>query len=135
MELEHGPFITEVMSRSVQTAPAETGIEEAAEIMRSLSVHHLPIVKDGAVIGLVSDQDIQAVRAQYGQLGPRTKVSVGDIARRDFYLAAPDTTLEEVANELVRRHASAVVIASGEKTLGIFTLSDACRWMVRFFEE
>ncbi len=52
--------VSEYMTSSVATAPPETPISEAANLMSQNRIRHLPVIQDGKLFGLVSSGDILA---------------------------------------------------------------------------
>jgi CBS domain-containing protein len=120
--LEHQPGITAPTARDAMTSPAITidldrRVHEAASLMTTRGVNRLPVLNDGALVGIVSRADL--VRAFV-----RTDA---DIKR-------------EIENDVVdvlrfRRERVDIVVAEGEVTLGgqLETRADA-ELLVRFAE-
>ncbi|MFG2074152.1 CBS domain-containing protein [Nonomuraea maritima] len=50
--------VREACSRAVEAVGPDTGIDQAARLMRSHAVRRLPVVEDGRVIGVVSLGDL-----------------------------------------------------------------------------
>jgi len=50
--------VAERMTTSVDTVPSRTDIAEAAEHMARLRFRHLPVVDDGALVGIISIRDL-----------------------------------------------------------------------------
>lgn len=50
--------VADVMTRSVITAPEDTPLAQLAAMMRARNIKRIPILRDGAVIGIVSRVDI-----------------------------------------------------------------------------
>ncbi|MEV8466777.1 CBS domain-containing protein [Fluviibacterium sp. DFM31] len=50
--------VSAIMSRDPVTAQAEDRLADAFKAMVESHIHHLPILKDGAVIGMLSSRDI-----------------------------------------------------------------------------
>lgn len=50
--------VTKVMSRNVVTASEDSTLQEVADLMLGRSVKRVPIVRDGAVVGIVSRIDL-----------------------------------------------------------------------------
>jgi acetoin utilization protein AcuB len=50
--------VSDVMTRDVQTARPDDPIEEAANTMRERSIGCLPVVEDGALVGIVTSSDV-----------------------------------------------------------------------------
>src|SRR5436190_15766386 len=57
-----GPMIArDVMTPNPLTVPPQASIAEAWEVMRELAVRHVPVVEDGALVGMLSDRDLAQV--------------------------------------------------------------------------
>jgi CBS domain-containing protein len=52
--------ITDLMTESVETIPPGLRIGEAAAMMTTFGIKHLPVVDDGDYVGIVSSTDITA---------------------------------------------------------------------------
>jgi CBS domain-containing protein len=50
--------VAEIMSREVVTVSPDKNLEECMEVIASQRVHHLPVVDDNRVIGIISIGDI-----------------------------------------------------------------------------
>jgi len=54
----HSRYVGDVMSREVVTATEATPLEDVVALMEKLHVKRLPIVRDGALVGIVSRADL-----------------------------------------------------------------------------
>lgn len=52
--------VTDLMTESVETIPPELRVGDAAEMMTTFGIKHLPIVEDGDYVGMISSTDIAA---------------------------------------------------------------------------
>jgi CBS domain-containing protein len=52
------PTVADVMSRTVVTADEDTSVRELARLMTRHGAHHVPILRDGRIVGIVSRADI-----------------------------------------------------------------------------
>jgi CBS domain-containing protein len=52
-----------VMSRPLESSPAETPIFDALRRMLELNIHHLPLTRDGEIVGIVSDTELLRYQA------------------------------------------------------------------------
>lgn len=50
--------VAEVMTRDVVTAPEEASLDQLAGLMKTRNIKRIPILKDGAVVGIVSRVDV-----------------------------------------------------------------------------
>jgi acetoin utilization protein AcuB len=94
--------------------------------MREHDVRHLPVLRDGDLVGVLSDREVQALEVLPGS----RHLTVEEAMVPDVYVTSEHAPLETVASEMVRRHVgSAVVVAGadGSKVLGVFTAVEALR--------
>ena len=52
--------VSDVMTESVETIPPDIQLGEAAAMMTSLGIKHLPVVKQGDYVGMISSTDVAA---------------------------------------------------------------------------
>jgi len=57
--------VQQVMTSSIRIVPPETTAKEAASLMRKHQIHHLVVVEEGRIIGLISSADFVSLVAQY----------------------------------------------------------------------
>lgn len=55
-----GLNVTELMTESVETVPPELQVDEAAAMMTNFGIKHLPVVRGGDYVGMISSTDIAA---------------------------------------------------------------------------
>lgn len=111
------------------TASESTSIDELRALMTTYGVRHLPIVRDGAVVGLVSDRDLRV--AQGLSSTHQIPVRALDIMSGDPVSVKAETPLDEVALTMSERKIGSVIVLEADGTfLGIFTLTDALNALV-----
>ncbi len=124
--------IGEFMIKSPYVGEAEMSLQEALEFLVECGVRHLPIVEEGKLIGLVSERDLRACSA----LPQADKLLVGDIMKREVYVAKRSTPLREIVSTMQERKiGSAVVVNNSKEVLGIFTVIDALGILVDLLDE
>lgn len=78
----HGRFVREVMTRNVVCVRHETPIGRVAELLSTLDVKRLPVLKNGALVGVVSRRDVMRSLAQLAAVKSRPQQASDDeIAR------------------------------------------------------
>lgn len=109
--------------------PETTSIDAMAELMEKHGVRHLPIVRDGGVVGVVSDRDLRLALGLSAER--RNQVIARDIMAADPISVLADTPLDEVAFDMSERKIGSVLVyeESGEY-LGIFTVTDALNALI-----
>lgn len=110
----------------------DASISQAHEFMRKLRVRHLPVLKSGKIVGLLSDRDVSLVLS-FKDIDPeKTKVEMACTFHP--YVVGPETSLDEVLSEMVEKKFSCTLIVENGKLLGIFTEIDACKALREFLE-
>lgn len=123
------PPISALMTRSPVTIDIHSNAREAQQLMGERRFRHLPVVQDGRPVGVLSDRDITlAIAAQQG-LVRAEEVTVEDVCVLDAYEVAPDTPLDHVVATMAERHIGSVLVVDGKELVGIFTATDACRYL------
>ncbi len=112
----------------------DDSLVEAAKLMVDHQVRHLPVVDDGAVVGMLSDRDIRTLAGdpvRYLEAGRGDATRLLDV--RDAMTPMPVTIranrpLREVANALADEKIGALPIVDADgKLLGIVSYVDALR--------
>ncbi|MFZ5896935.1 MAG: CBS domain-containing protein [Myxococcota bacterium] len=119
------PTIQKYMTTSPHTIGEDQPMSVAHRMMREHRIRHLPVLREGKVVGLVSDRDLHLIET-LRDVNPR-QVQVAEAMSQEPFVVAPDTLLDEVVRTMAeKKYGSAVVVQHG-KVVGIFTTVDACR--------
>lgn len=129
MTIEIPQTVRAYMSESPVTVGPQVSMAEAHTIMREQRVRHLPVMQGGRLIGVVSARDLALVEA-LADFDPK-ELSVDEAMSEDVYAVSPDTALRVVAEQMAERKLGSAVIVEGEKVIGVFTVTDACRALGR----
>lgn len=117
--------IERYMTRSPVCIQKTAPLLEAHRLMREKRVRHLPVLHGDALVGVVSDRDLNLLETLRCVDPAREPVSQA-MSDRPFTVA-PGTPLRDVAVAMeVNRYGSAIVV-DGERVCGIFTTVDALR--------
>lgn len=90
-----------VMAKDVHSVASSTGLAEAARLMDEAGVGFLPVTKDGALAGVVTDRDL-AVRGLAGIKDP-TKLTVGEVMSVEVVCCFDDQRTDE-AKQLMEEY-------------------------------
>ncbi len=114
----------DLMSSPVKTMPAETTIVEAREILTRYNVNAMPVMADGAMIGIISRRIVEKAIYHGLQSQPIT-----DYMHTEFMRANPDTPFSEIREYVVTRNRRFVPVFSGSELVGVITRTDLLRAM------
>jgi CBS domain-containing protein len=120
--------------------PAET-IGQADELMTENRIRQLPVVDEGALLGIITDRDIRSYLAQSALVEPeeRAKVlrtNVREIMTAEPLTLAPDDDLREALELLIEEKIGGIpVVDQAEGLVGIVTYVDVLRCFLNRLEE
>ena len=112
--------VAEVMTKGVQTISPDTAAVDAWEVMRRKGIHHLVVMADSGVTGVLSDRD--AGGRSGASIRQRSRVS--DLMTPSVVTVEPDTTIRKVANLMRGRTIGCMPVLDGKRLAGIVTVSD-----------
>ena len=116
---------SDVMRKTVPTVAPADSLARAAEIMGDFSARELPVVEDGAVVGIVARSDLDPY---VGQLEwTPVKVAMSAPPRT----VAPDTSVDAVARALLDGNFNGIPVVVGHLLAGMITRHDLLRLLVK----
>ena len=119
------PTIQKFMTTQPQSVESTATLKETLDKMSKFKVRHLPVMKSGKVVGIVSDRDIKLVM-DFDEIDT-AEVPVADICTSKPYVVSPDAQLHEVAGDMAEKRLGSAIVVQNGKLVGIFTTVDACR--------
>ena len=115
--------ISDYMTNFPISIDAEAVLADADNLMRANGFRHLPVLREGELIGILSDRDIKLARSLPGVSSDTTRV--GQIVRGELYAVSPDTSLHEASKIMAEKRIGSALVVENEKLIGIFTTTDA----------
>lgn len=124
-------FVRERMTVNPLTVTETTPIFEAGELLRKNNIARLPVIKDGKLIGIITEEDLlrvspsQATTLSVWELNyVLSKLQVKDGMTKNPVTITPDATLEEAAMLMRDKKVGALPVVENGKLIGIITESD-----------
>ncbi|HQU59257.1 MAG: CBS domain-containing protein [Phaeodactylibacter sp.] len=126
--------VGQIMSTPVITVGPDDTMKRVQDIFRMNNIHHLPVVVEGKVIGILSKSDY--LRLLHGFTLFKTEKSteyndaimrsllVGEVMTKQVATLAPDDTLEMAAGFFRENLFHALPVVSKGKLVGILTTFD-----------
>ncbi len=117
------PTIREYMTPAPCTIGADQKLTVAAELMRARRIRHLPVLRAGKLVGILSQRDVQLVASL-----PKVvldEVPVEDAMSEDVYAVASATPLADVAAAMADHKYGAALVIDRNEVIGVFTTIDA----------
>ena len=113
--------VSQYMSRSVVTIAPQAEFHWAFDLMRSRRIHHLPVIEDGRVVGIVAERDLLLAAANFGS----AEVPVREIMHSPAICVSENAQLKQAARLLVVEHIGSLPVLNARKALvGIITETD-----------
>ncbi|GAB4014044.1 MAG: hypothetical protein Fur0010_11620 [Bdellovibrio sp.] len=117
----------QVMTKPVQTLEETTSAHEAKDLMKKFNFHHVPVTRDGKLVGMVSDRDLLPYRDS--ELRNMRLVQVGP---KEVIAARELTDLRTISAIMLSENISALpVLDKNSELIGIITKSDILRLVMK----
>lgn len=124
---------TTAMTRKVVVVPPELTLLSAWHVMTRERIRHLPVVRSGALIGMLSDRDVLArgTLAADGTLRVPADLLVGEAMTPTPLLTCDeDTDVSELARTMTEAKVDAVPVVVGLRLVGLVTSSDLLQLLI-----
>jgi acetoin utilization protein AcuB len=125
------------MSKTVVTVEEESSMQEAMKVMKQHAIRMLPVVREGRLIGVVTDRDLKRASASdattldvHELLYLVSKIKVKSIMSKNPISVPPDLTMEETAEVLLRHKISGVPVVEKDTVVGTITQTDIFRVLI-----
>lgn len=145
--------VRDVMTADVLSVTRDTPLREVARLLHERSISGLPVVEDGACIGVVSEADLLVKQAGrpvsdrmpfewlFGDqpdpegLRRRAAATAGEAMSAPPVTISPDRPLREAASTMVDRKVNRLPVVEDGKLVGILTRADLVEAYLRQDEE
>jgi acetoin utilization protein AcuB len=124
-------LVGERMSRSVISLSPDLPIAEAMSLMKREHIRRAPVVKDGQMIGLVSEKDLanaapsSATSLSVWELNYLlSKVTIKDVMTKNVITVSEDTPIEEAARLMADNKIGGLPVCRDGAVVGIITETD-----------
>jgi acetoin utilization protein AcuB len=112
------------MRRSPWTVEGVDSLGTAHQRMQQHAIRHLPVLRKGILVGMLSERDILDFRANLAAADDWTRVAVSGVMTRSPQTAGPDDSITEVAGRLATSKLDALPVVELGRLVGIITVSD-----------
>lgn len=113
--------VSQYMTRPVLTITPKTLARQAFDLMHSRGFHHLPIVENDRVVGVIAKCDLLLAAANFGS----AEVAVDEIMRGTPVCVTENAQLEDAVRLLLQHHIGCLpVLNDHEQLAGIITETD-----------
>jgi len=127
--------VGDLMTRDVVTLEETDSLVRVDDLLKLNHIRHLPVVREGRLVGLVSHRDL--IRAMARQFATRNldPISVANIMSRDVEMVRPDLPVRDaIYNLLDHRFGCLPVVDRDRRLVGIITEADFMRMAARLLD-
>jgi CBS domain-containing protein len=123
--------VREFMTSPVSSLPSNAPLLDAALLLRSTHIRHIPIVDGENLVGILSDRDVQRCTPsrlsrvsadEYNSIFQTTLIAT--VMTRDPKTTSPDAPLHEAAASLRAGKLGCLPVVEKGKVIGIITKDD-----------
>ena len=119
------PRVDKYMTTSPHTIGIDQPLLHAHALMSKYKIRHLPVLKAGKLVGVLTDRDLHLVET-LKDVEP-DNVAVEDAMTANPYSVEPDSPLDTVAAEMAEHKYGCAVVLDGGHVVGVLTTVDLAR--------
>jgi acetoin utilization protein AcuB len=124
--------VATIMTRTLVTASLDDDVAHLRELFQRLRFHHLPVVDDGKLVGVISDRDLLRylspfldTLAERPQDNSTLRTKAHQLMTRKPVVASPHTDVRDAARILIDKRISCLPVVTPDGVLaGILTWRD-----------
>ncbi len=139
--MPHRLRVADIMTREVLTLAEDDTLADARRFMERAAIRHLPVLRDGVVVGVLSHRDLLAASfslfADVTAQDERRMLAAipAREAMHEALVIPPETPVPAAARLMLDRKLGCLPVTDGERRLlGIITEADFVRLAARLLE-
>ena len=132
-------LVRDWMTKDPHVVPPSTPVMEAMNMLRGEGYRRLPVVRDGKLLGIVTDRDLkEATPSKATSLSVYelnyllSKLTLKDVMRTPVITIGPDEAIEQAALTMEMHRVSGLPVIEKGAVVGILTITDLLRAFVDF---
>lgn len=126
------PTVQKYMTYVPKSIGFDQTLSQARDYMNKLHVRHLPVLKGGQLVGVITDRDISLVLG-FNDTDAKT-LKVEEAYTPDPYFTTPTAPLNEVVALMAEKKYGCAIVVDNGNLVGIFTEVDAYKALVELLE-
>jgi acetoin utilization protein AcuB len=121
----HSLHVGDLMTASPHTIGRGLTLQDADQMMKKHDIRHLPVLDGGALVGVISDRDVQVIGSM-SELDPSC-ILVEDAMSASPWTVARETPLLDVARTMAEKKLGSAVVVENNRVIGVFTTTDGMK--------
>ena len=133
--------VWQLMTAEVVTLEADATLDIADDLMTLKRIRHLPVVRGGELVGLVSQRDLfRAGLSSVLEFRQKTKkewlhrIPVREVMVHGLITVAPDTDVEHAVNRMLDNQIGCLPVVAAGKLVGLLSETDCMRYLQRILK-
>ncbi|NTV23123.1 MAG: CBS domain-containing protein [Nanoarchaeota archaeon] len=127
-----GLTVADGMTKEVISVLPEAAVLECAKQMKEEHLGSVLVEKDGALLGILTEQDL-VYKVVAGQLDP-SKAKVSDIMTARVITISPDKDIYDAIMKMAQMNVRRLPVIDGKELVGMITMKDILRLEPELFE-
>lgn len=127
-------LVRDIMQEKIVTLSVSDRLSTVEDIMTLGRVRHIPVVRLGRLVGVVSERDL--LRASLSNLAHRSDerraflegVDIAQVMSAPPVTVGPDASVEEAACVMADRKIGCLPVVEGDELVGLVTETDLLRY-------
>jgi CBS domain-containing protein len=129
-------IVREIMMGAPVTLKPDDTLDLANDVISLGRIRHIPVVANGALVGLLSERDLMGAAAnQIFGLKQKSKsallksVLIKDVMKKRVATVDPDTPIKDAAHLMAEKKIGCVPVVSDGSLIGLVTTTDILRYI------
>lgn len=131
--MKRPPKLKTAMTPFPYSVDLNATLEHARELMEEHGIHHLPVVDSHAVVGVITEGELNRARDADSAAGGERKLR--DLNVSDAYVVDLNSTLDDVLMTMATKHIDSVIVTKAGRLAGVFTSVDACKCFAEYLRK
>jgi CBS domain-containing protein len=117
------PTVGDYMTPVPHFIAPEEKLSHAKSLMQEYAIRHLPVMRGGKLVGILTDGDVNFVHMLAVALSD--ELTVEDMMRPKPYTVSTDAPLQQGARNMAERRVDVAIVMDHDAIAGVFTTTDA----------
>ncbi len=122
--------LRDIMNAFPLTVTADDELGLASQMMVWAGIHHMPVVEEGSLVGLITDRDVTAHQARVGERAG-LRAPVREAMQHHPQIASPEESATEAAARMATDRLSCLPVVEDGHLVGVVTTTDILATHVR----
>jgi acetoin utilization protein AcuB len=122
-------IIGDVMTVSPYSIDIKDKLVAAQQLMSDKAIRHLPVLEGKKAVSVLTDRDINLALAANKNVQAAEELMVEDVCALNLYQVDKAVELSDVVSYMAEKAIGSVLITDQGKLNGIFTATDACKYL------